>query len=204
LAEATGRQFVSLGDIPEGEDFMEGFDPTADAYAPPAPVAPSTYLGTITFAVDDPEQRWERKTYNAEKYPEREGQAYYVTRIKGRITDGGQYDNRVVFDDFMSTGIFNSGTSGVASLLKQLGYDLSNVTKQTQLCQLLEQALAGEPQVKFTTDWEWRGSAESGYLRIRGQRKIFERAGKETHIVEDPATGEERPARAVITRYAPA
>src|SRR5688572_28166179 len=102
---ATERKFVSISDIAEGDE-MEGFDPTADAYAPPAPVDPSTYTGTITFANSDPEQRWEQKTYNGEKYPEKAGQPYYVTRVMGRIIDpSGKWDNRVVFDDFMSTGL---------------------------------------------------------------------------------------------------
>jgi hypothetical protein len=200
--EATGRQFVNINDI-EGETDMEGFDPSANAYAPPPPVEVGEYTGTLTFANNNPEERWEKRFYKAEKYPEKAAREeyYFVTRLMGTITTEGTYEGRRVFDDFMSTGIFNNPTSSVASLLKELGYDLDNVRKQTELCQLLEQALAGEPQVKFYVNWEWKGSAEGGYQRIRGQKKIFEAAGKDTHIVEDPDTGEAIPARAIITRY---
>jgi hypothetical protein len=200
MSEATGRQFVNINDI-EGETDMEGFDPSANAYAPPPPIEKGDYVGTLTFASDNPEERWEKKFYG-DKYPEKQARKefYFVTRLVGTITEGN-YEGRKVFDDFMSTGIFNNPTSSVASLLKELGYDLDNVRKQTELCQLLEQALAGEPLMSFHVDWKWRGSAEGGYKRINGQKKIYEAAGKETHLVEDDATGEAIPARAVITRY---
>lgn len=199
--QATERRFVTINEIEGTDADMEGFDAAADAYAPPPPVKYGQYVGSIAFSETDPEKRWEEKTYNKDKYPEKEDQVYYVTRLVGTIGEG-PYTDRRVYDSFMSTGLFNQGTSSVASLLKALGFDLSDVRKQTELMKLLEGALASDPTCGFTVDWEWRGSAEGGYKRIRGHRNFPAGPdGEPTHLLEDEATGETIPARAVITRY---
>lgn len=208
MAEGTERKFVSLTDI-AGEDVeMEGFDPNANAYAGPPPVKPGNYVASLSFASNNPEEHWEAKPYNADKYPERAGTNYYNTRLVATILDG-EYEGRKVFsDNFMGTGIFgNKGTSNVASLLRELGYDLSNVRKQTQLMELLEQALAGEPTIGIFVDAEWRGSAENldenGYRKsVRGVRNFPKGPDGEPLMAwEDDVTGETIAARPFIAGY---
>jgi len=180
----------------------ETFDPSANQYAPPPPVAPAIYLVTLGFREEDPERRFRTLAYSA-KYPQKEGQGYKVTELIGTIAEiGSEFEGRRLVDDFMSTGIFNKPTSQMASLIATLGHELTGREGHQELCSILEQLLAGEPTVKVKSNWAWRGSKEGGYLRVRGQ-KNFPKDGNGEFIcaIEDEATGEKINGYGSIERY---
>jgi hypothetical protein len=202
MAEAAERKFVNLDELADTQG-EETFDPNANQFAF-APPTPGKYLVELSFTEQDPEKRWEVRSYNPTKYPEKEGKTYLSTRLSGRIVEG-PFEGRFVNDRFVSTGIFNSGTSTVASILRQAGIDVTPYMNDPHkgLAKAFEQYIAGEPTMYVMVDWTWLGSADNidpdtGYRKeLRGQRHFAEGSYER----EDEATGEKIPARAVITGY---
>ena len=181
----------------------ETFDPSANQYAPLAPPTPGNYLVTLNFRDEDPERRFRTLAYSS-KYPAKEGTGYKVTELLGTIAEvGSEFEGRRLVDGFMSTGIFNKPTSQVASLINTLGGELTGNEGHEELCQILEGLVAGEPTVKVKSDWEWKGSKEGGYKRIRGQKNFptDPETGEFTHVIEDETTGEKIAGYGTIVRY---
>jgi len=192
----------SAADINNLQLADEGFDPTANQYAAPRPPTPGIYLASLDFREEDPEKRFRIMPYNSEKYPAKAGTAYLKTELLGTITEvGNEFEGRKVRDRFMSTGIFNKPTSGVASLLLTLGETLQGNEGHQELANMLSNILAGEPTVRIRTDWEWQGSKEGGYQTIKGYKNFPEVNGTVNHIVEDETTGEKFAAYGIITGY---
>ena len=206
--EGTGKgvNYVDINNLEFADEVIEGFDPTVNQYDAPPPPKPGLYTAVLSFSSEDPTRRWRTMEYKAEKYPQKAGQTYLVTELTGRIVEpGNEFDGRRVRDRFVSTGIFNKPTSAVASLIHLFGRgdELTSGISTRDLIQLFEACLAGEPQVKVRTDWEWRGQkADDGtYPQVRGFKNFPEVNGQVSHLIEDPNTGEKIPGFGVIVGY---
>lgn len=212
MGEATpARSAVDFNNIVLSDEVMDGFDPKVNQFAAPAPVKPGLYHVSLFFAEEDTTRRWFPLNYNLANYPTRvnaDGTAktYAKTQLIGKISQpGGEFDGRKVRDTFCSTGIFGSRpTSKVASLIHLFGRgeELYAGMSDKQLRELFETCIAGEPQVRVTTDWEWKGSKEGGYQIVRGQ-KNFPQDSEGNYVIQmnDPTTGNSIPGFATITNY---
>ncbi len=205
VAEAT--QTIDINNLKLSDEIMDGFDPTANQFAAPPPVKASLYTATLSFATDEAEKRWFPIAYNGDKYPDKAGKVYSKTRLIGRISQpGGEFDGRRVQDPFCSTGIFGQQTtSKVASLIHLFGRgdDLTNVRTDGELRELFEQCLAGEPQVRIVTSFEWQGKDTDGnYVTVRGD-DCFSTDEKGNQVLQllDQSKGEMTNGYAVITKY---
>jgi hypothetical protein len=209
VTTATEAKFIDINDLQLSDEVMDGFDPSANQYAPPAPIPPAIYLVRLGFAENDAAKRWFQLGYNKEKYPEKaaRGAFYLKTRLVGVVTEG-EFEKRRVIDPFVSTGIFDGsrtpGTSAVASLVHVLGRgdELRADIGQFELAQLFENCLATEPIVRVQTDWEATFSKEAGRKQTKGIKNFPTDAhGKPTHLLIDPVTNDRVAGYAVITRY---
>jgi hypothetical protein len=136
---------------------------------------------------------------------------YLATQIEARIVNpGGKFDDWPIFDNFVSTMVgFNSNTSKIASLLKDLGKPLAGRVSHKDQVLALQAALEGGAEIGIVT--QWRASATTGkkkdngkdeYEELKGQKRFPEDGkGGRKHIVK--LAGVEAQASAEIVRYVP-
>lgn len=134
---------------------------------------------------------------------------YLFCGIEARIIAPDKpYDNNPVFDGYVSTMIMqSSGTCRVAGVVRALGGKIPSRTTHQGLAKILNDLIAGEPQVRIETRWEGycetcpgrRG--KTGKVVLRGMKKFPEKDGKIKHVVECKSCGTEVTAQARIVRY---
>lgn len=177
-------------------------DTDADPFAFPPPVPDGTHRAKLKLG-----GKW-----NA--YPKKDDEtalAYLATSIEARlIADGEPWDNNPVFDNFVSTMIMQStGTCRIAGVLKAVGVSVPNRTSHQELAQLLSDALASEPIVQITTQWEGycetcpgRGG-KPGATVLKGMNRypMVEGTDKHKHEIECPKCGTTVRTSARIRKY---
>lgn len=186
-------------------------DPEGDAFLTPPPPPDAIYLAKLKLS-GAAGQQWQAQPSRED--PGKIGYLFCGIEARLIIGDGKPYDNAPVFDGYVSTMIMqSSGTCRVAGILRDgLRVKVPTRLKHKELAQLLNTALAGEPQVRIETRWEGycdtcpgrRG--KTGKVILRGMKKFPQRkaGAPHTHVVECSKCGTEVTAQARIVRYLPA
>lgn len=200
---------IDINDISLATEEVE-VDDKADAFLTPPPVPDGIHLTKLKL-MGNPGQQWQGQPSRDD--PSKLG--YLFCGIEARvIAEGKPYDGNPVFDNYVSTMIMqSSGTCRVAGILREgLKVRVPTRLKHQELAQMLNTALAGEPQVRVETRWEGfcdtcpgrRG--KTGKVILRGMKKFPQKkeGAPHLHVIECPKCGTEVTAQARIVRYLPA
>jgi hypothetical protein len=153
---------LGLEDEPLGADF----NPSANSFSGPPPLPKGTYLSSVAFREADQSKRFQEKEYKTDK-----GHApglYYATKLVATVVSPTDFAGRKIFDDFVSTGVWQDNTSTIASILHVLGRgeEVVNIAKtgggHKAIARLFAVALAAEPLLRLSVDWEGRVKEEDG------------------------------------------
>lgn len=130
--------YVDINDpqFAEGEE-ITGFDDEKDPLAFSF-VRDGIYNVELDFAEQDAAKRWAQR--------EKDGNKYLSTRIAARILDGA-FANRLVYDGFVSTMVFD-GTCAVAKVLKAAGGDIKGARTSVELARRLGQTLPARARIR--------------------------------------------------------
>lgn len=150
------EQFIDINDLGLEEEALEGdFNPNANEFAGFALLPKGRYIGSLQFREQDPSKQFIEKDYSA-----RSGKSgkYEATKLVTIVTDPDEYAKRRVFDDFVSTGIWNSDSSKISSILHLLGrsQEVTEARTHRDLSRALANAVAGQPVIGVVVDWEGR------------------------------------------------
>ena len=150
-----------------------------DAYATPAPPPDGQYRAKLKLqglkhdGSDAAAKLWPQNKqgdtvpYLVKTHKNRAGQidqVYLYTAIEARIIDpSGKYDDLPLFDSWVGTFQGRDGSTKVATILRLLGkrpdgqawVPVGAKMKQQDWMDLFVKALAGEPEIKVETQWEW-------------------------------------------------
>lgn len=154
-------EFIDINDLGlEDEPLGEGFDPSANSFAGPPPLPKGTYVCSVKIREADPSKQFQEKDYRTEK-----GHAagkYFATKLVSTVLAPEASAKRKIFDDFVSTGIWQDDTSTIASILHVLGRG-EEVIRLVQeggghraLARLFAMTMAGEPTLRVSVDWQGR------------------------------------------------
>lgn len=159
--------FVDINNLGlEEEPLGEGFDPNANSFAGPPPLAKGTYVASVAFREADSSKQFQEKEYKTDK-----GHApgkYLATKLVATVKSPETVAGRKIFDDFVSTGIWQDDTSTIASILHVLGLgdEVGRVAREGgghfALARLFANVIAGEPTLRVSVDWEGRVKQEDG------------------------------------------
>jgi hypothetical protein len=148
LNESTGE--LDLND-PKFASEDIGVNPEGDAYATPPPVPDGDYRAKIKqldIAKADGSLARFKPWAKGDKVA-------LVTKIEATIQDPtGKYDNLKVFDSWFGTYLNRDGSTKASTLLRALGKPIKSGATHLALMEALIQALASEPDVIITTQWE--------------------------------------------------
>jgi hypothetical protein len=153
-------EFIDINDLGlEDEPLGDNFDATANSFSGPPPLPKATFTVSVAFREKDPGKQWAELAYNEEKGfgPGK----YLATKLVLTVLDG-EHEKRRIFDDFVSTGVWNGSTSTIASILHLLGRgdDVVRLSREgkghMELARLFSQAIASEPTLRVAVDWEGR------------------------------------------------
>lgn len=189
-------QDVDLNDLELGSEVeLEGFDPEQNFFAAPPPPDDGTYIAKLKLQAGR----------GAQKGTDKNGREFYQTSVEARISDGGKFDNRPVFDR-VNTIVLKGGTR-VGGILQALGVKPPS-TAAAQIKTLI-QTLEAEPQGRVTTRWRssvkdvdgtykemWKGQKNHPSDGNGGFRHV-------NRVVLSDKSEVEVVAQAEIVRYAP-
>lgn len=159
--------FVDINNLGlEDEPLGDGFNPSANSFSGPPPLPKGTYLCSVTFRETDSSKQFQEKEYKTDK-----GHApgkYFATKLVGTVISPTEFEKRKIFDDFVSTGVWQDDTSTIASILHVLGRGDEVVAIATSggghasIARLFSTAIAAEPLLRLSVDWEGRVKGEDG------------------------------------------
>jgi len=128
-----------------------GVNPEADAYATPPPVPDGDYRAKIK-QLDVQDSKGNMVRFKAWAKGEK---VAAITKIEATIQDpSGKYDGIKVFDSWFGTYLNRDGSSKASTLLNKLGKTIPSKASHKLIMEELLKALAGEPDVIITTQWE--------------------------------------------------
>lgn len=165
----SDTKYVDINNLGlEEEELGSEFNAESNAFAGLPPIPKGKYIGTLSFRDADPGKQFTEKEYNTAKTGK--SGKYEATKLVTTVTSPAEFDKRKVFDDFISTGLWNEDdTSKIASLLHLLGRSPEVTAARTHrdLSRALANAIAGQPSVGVVVDWEGRiKNAEGNYETI--------------------------------------
>lgn len=135
--ERAEPEFVDINDPSFAEGELEGFDDQKDPLAFSV-VRDGIYNVEVDFAEQDPQKRWSKRTGDRGDY--------FSTRLAARILDG-PYANRLVYDGFVSTMVFD-GTTKVAKVIKAVGGEVRGANSSVEQARRLSQLLPARARVR--------------------------------------------------------
>lgn len=162
--QKSTAEFVDINDPSFTDGELEGFDDQKDPLAFSV-VRDGIYNVELDFAEQDAGKRWAQKTSES-------GTRYLVTRLAARILDG-QYANRIVYDGFVSTMVFD-GTTGVAKALVAVGGNVAGAREGGEQARRLSQSLPARCRVQVKVE-----------AREDGAKKAFLKSEKKFPEKED-------------------
>lgn len=130
-------EFVDIND----PSFIDGELPEFDDEKDPlafSVVRDGIYNAEIDFAEQDAAKHWTQRDGDRGKY--------LSTRLAARILDGA-YANRLVYDGFVSTMVFD-GTTKVAKVIKACGGDVRGANSSVEQARRLSQLLPARAKVR--------------------------------------------------------
>lgn len=166
----------NLNDLELVDDQAMAINPEANAYEKLPPPPDDTYvcklkLGSQGFTAG--------KTKNDEPY--------IMAAIEARIVKEGDKLNNVPLFDRVSTVVLqNVGTSAMATLLvRGLGQKVPRSVTRKELATMLDTALAAEPLVRVTTEWQARTEIDPGKWKTiaRGMKRFPPRKDADGNVV---------------------
>lgn len=192
--EPKELEFVDLNDpqFAEGEE-LGGFDDTKDPLEFSV-VRDGIYNVELDFAEQDSSKHWVQRQ-------DKNGGNYLSTRLAARILDGS-FANRLVYDGFVSTMVFD-GTCAVARVLKAVGGEIKGARTSVELAKRLSQALPARARVKVAVRAQEADvkkpfyKSESQFPQKDDGTPDFQKVS----LGEGPEHGGEVYVRSEITRY---
>lgn len=195
-------QDVDINNLPLNEEAEPAeIDPDASYYTGFAPVDDGKHHARLGISAKFPNVQMEtdRDTGKLKYYN------LYATAVV--VEPGTSNDGRYV-SDFISSMPMQGGSCKAVAVLQACGVPSSEIPRtQAGVIKKLYEVLQGQPMVEITTQWQARPRDKDAQGKrrkplLRGQRNFKEgKDGKRIPSVEDPETGEEVAADAVITRY---
>lgn len=193
--ERAEPEFVDINDPSFAEGELEGFDDQKDPLAFSI-VRDGIYNVELDFAEQDVNKRWARKV-------SKQGTPYLVTRTAARILDG-PFANRIVYDGFLSTMVFD-GTTGVAKAIVAVGGNVAGARAEGEQARRLSQLLPARCRVQTKVEAREEG-ADKPF--IKSERKFPEKEDGTPDFQkvldgEGPEFGGQVYVEAKIKRYLP-
>lgn len=151
------ENFIDINNLGLEEEELGGdFNPNSNEFEGPPLLQKGRYLGQLAFRQQDPEKLFVEKEYNEAKTGKKG--KYEATSLVVIVTQPSEFTNRRIFDDFVSTGIWNGDSSKVSSILHLLGRsaEVSEARTHRDLSRSLAAAVAGSPAIGVNIDWEGR------------------------------------------------
>jgi hypothetical protein len=135
--EKKDAEFVDINDPSFTTGELQGFDDEKDPLAFSI-VRDGVYNAVVDFAEQDPAKRWTQRNGNSGKY--------LSTRLAARLLDG-PFANRLVYDGFVSTMVFDE-TCAVAKVIKAVGGEVRGAREDAELARRLSQLLPAQARVR--------------------------------------------------------
>lgn len=147
-----------------------GVEPEKDAYAAPPPPPDADYRAKLKLL--DVEYKGQKVQYAPWASSDGSKVAFF-SKIEATIQDpSGKYDNLKVFDSWFSTMLNRDGSTKVSTLLSRLGVAVPARASHKVLMDLLVGALAKEPDIIISTQWEASCQACSEAFKNSGKQGV--------------------------------
>lgn len=164
--------FIDINNLGlEEEPLGADFDPSANAFAGPPPLPKATYVCSVAFREKDPAKLFQEKDYKTDNG--HEAGRYLATKVVATVASPTEFAKRKIFDDFVSTGVWGDTSSKISSILHLLGRgdEVIAVVRagggHQAIARLFASALAGEPTLRVSVDWEGRiKEADGSYTTL--------------------------------------
>lgn len=192
--ERAEPEYVDINDPQFAEDAeIGGFDDEKDPLEFTI-VRDGVYNVEVDFAEQDPQKRWSQREGN-------DSSKYLSTRLAARILDG-PFANRIVYDGFVSTMVFD-GTTKVAKVIRACGGEIKGAKTSINQAKRLTQLLPARARVKVAVRAQEADvkkpfyKSESQFPQKDDGTPDFQK----TSLGEGPEHGGEVYVRSEITRY---
>jgi hypothetical protein len=169
---------AALNESAEGIDLNDprfasediGVNPEGDAFAAPPPPPDAEYRAKLKLL--DVEYKGNKMQYAPWASADGSKVAFF-SKLEATIQDpSGKYDNLKVFDSWFSTLLNRDGSTKVSTLLTRLGKTVPARASHKLLMDELVKALASEPDIIISTQWEASCQACSEAFKNGGKQGV--------------------------------